>query len=386
VAKIRFEEGSYASRIIYYVALAVVFPWQSLHLIPGSHQIILRVISQLKENGYIVVSDKGAQKSIKIAKKAIDILDTVKPGLKDYYMFNSENHTSRGAAAGDKATKLQMLSRKHKVGETYCMCSMAGTRILFNEKPELQIVYSNKCLDDYLDAPLFYNSREIKSVDPEQRHKTEFSRIIGLIISRGGCYNVYNINKGLIKWNQYGENKAKVLTNDIITSNFSESDVDTSHIKSGEAIMFAKDFSAAETFLASKGSRPDGNGFELISFDNTYQDIYLIPLDMYGALQLKVITTPGWRKILLACVFGIDRSPDSSVDCDAYIEDTFCLTLFDGNIARLRRFNQSIYEKGPQHFKILCFPFQTETIKSILDFEIEIQEVEVETFISAFFS
>lgn len=384
--KIRFEEGSYSSRIIYYVALAVSFPWQSLNLIPGNHRIVLRVIKLLKDEGYIIISDKGEQKSIKIAKKTIDILDSIQPGLKDYYMFNSENHTSRGASSKDKATKLQMISRKHKVGESYCMCNMAGAKILFNEKPKLQMVYSNKSLDDYLDSPLFYNSREIKSVDPDQKHKTEFSRIIGLMISRGGCYNIYNINKGLIKWNQYGENKAKVLTNDIITANFSESTIDTSHIKTGEAIMFAKDFTAAEAFLSSKGSRPDVNGFELISFDNTYQDIYLLPLDMYGALQLKVITTYNWRKKLLSCVFGISESPVTNVDCDAYVNEQYCLTLFDGNIARLKRFNQSIYEKGPKYFKILCFPWQTETIKNILDHSITIQEVEIETFVEAFFS
>lgn len=385
MSKIRFEEDSYASKIIYYVALAVAFPWQSLSLIPGNHRIILRVIKKLKEEGYVLVSGSGQQKTIKIAKKTIAILDTVKPGLKDYYMFNSENHTNRGASAGDTATKIQMLSRKHKVGETYCMCSMAGSKILFNEKPKLEIKYINKSLDNYLESPLFYNSREIKSIDPEQRHKTEFSRIIGLIISHGGCYNVYNINNGLIKWNQYGENKAKVLTNDIIASNFSDSTIDTSHLKTGEAIMFAKDFSAAEAFLSSKGSRPDNNGFELISFDNTYQDIYLLPLNMYGALQLKIITTYLWRQKLLSCVFGITESPTTTVDCDAYVNNVYCLTLFDGNIARLRRFNQSIYEKGAQYFKILCFPWQTETIKRILDFDIEIQEVSTEDFVSAFF-
>lgn len=385
--KFRFSEDSYASIIMYYVALAGSFPWKSLNLIPGSHTMVLRTIRGLRDEGYLIVKDKGEQKTLKIAKKALSILDTVRPGLYDYYMFNSENHTSRGAPAKDKATQFQLIARKHRMAETYCMCNMIDSRLLFAEKPRLSIKYSNKDLSGWLDAPIFYNSREIKGIDPEQQHKTEFSRITGLLISLGGCYNVYNVHNGLIKWNQYGENKAKVLTSDIINANFSSVFGANGMYKSDAAIMLAKDFSAAKAFLSSSGSRPDKNGFELISFDNTYPDIYLVPLDMYGALQLKILTFPDWHKRLMDCLFE-DYNPNfySAVDCDNFINGKYVLSVLDGNIARLRRFNQAIYEKTSSEFEIICFPWQTETVKDILDFDINILEVGVDDLINTFFN
>lgn len=384
--KFRFSEGSYASSVIYNVALAVSFPWKSLYLIPGSHTMVLRTIKGLVEEKFLTVSGNGEQKTIKITKKAVDELDNIVPGLYDYYMFNSENHTSRGVSANNKSEKLQRLTRKHCLAEVYCMCNMVNSRILFNEKPRLNINYSNADLTSWLNVPIFYNSKEIKKVDPQQQHKTEFARIIGLLISLGGCYNVYNVHNGIIKWNQYGENKAKVLTSDLINANFSSVFGQGSLYKSNAAIMFAKDFSAAERFLSSKGSRPDANGFEFISFDNTYTDIYLLPLDIYGALQLKIITTQDWHRKLLSCVFD-EYDPDfsSSVDCDTIINGKYVLSMFDGNIARLRRFNQSIYERTPQQFQIICFPWQTETIKNILDFNISILEVDIEDLTERFF-
>lgn len=384
--KFRFSEGSHASTIIYYIALSGSFPWKSLGLIPGDHTMILRTIRDLRKEGYLIVKDKGEQKTIKIAKKALDILDVVHPGLYDYYMFNSENHTARGAPKNDKAAQFQLIARKHRMAETYCMCNMIDCKVLFSEKPTLSMKYSNKDLSGWLTHPIFYNSREIKSVDPEQQHKTEFSRITGLLISLGGCYNVYNVHKGLIKWNQYGENKAKVLTSDLINSNFSSVFGRDKMYKSDAAIMLAKDFSAAEVFLSSTGSRPDKNGFELISFDNTYPDIYLIPLDIYGALQLKILSYPNWHTRLMNCLFdNYDPNRYSAVDCDNYIDGKYILSLLDGNVARLRRFNQSIYEHSPSEFEVICFPWQTETIKNILDFGVNIVEVGIEDLINVFF-
>lgn len=383
--QIQFLPGSYASIIIYYVALAVEFPWHSLNLLPGDHIQVTRCIRKLKDESYIIVHEKGAIRSIKLTKKALPILDKVCDGLYDYYMFNSENHTFRGTLHGDKATLIQNLSRKHRLGEIYCMCRMIDCRLLFNEKQRL-VIDKRVEIDESLDTPIFYNSRELKKIDEEQMHKTEFSRLMGLIVSRGGYYNVYSVNNGRFKWHQYGEGKAKVLTEDVINANFSAQFPAAYGARADNAIMFASSFDAAAVILNNEYNVKDSRGFEFLSFDNTYPNVYLLPVDVYGALQLKMITSEDYHNRMMKCIFNEPMDPILNIDCDKYKDGKYILCMFDGNIGRLKRFVMSLYNIGANNAKVICFPWQTDTIRTIVGVGVSIETVDINSFAKDFFA
>lgn len=386
---IKFLPDSYASKVIYYLAISVEFPWSAIELIPGDHTMIIRAVRKLKSEGYILVYNKGRYKSLRLAKKSLDILDKVHPGLYDYYMTISENHTFRGVPAGEKKLAMQLLSRKHRVAEVKCMMELTGTAILPNDKPELIINAKREPLISDLSTSLFYSSKEIKNIDVSQRHKTEFSRIIGLFISEGGSYNIYNVGNGKFKWASHGENKAQLLTSRVLNANFLYDGDKTGFYKSSSAIMFVNTFSALNTILTARHSLKDENGFEFLSFDNTYENIYLLPLDYNGAMMLKIMSTENWHnKLINKILNAAPISGPNNIESDAKINDKFVLMMFDGNIARLKRFNQSLYIfKNHSNFQIICFPWQRETIEKYLDFcDIEIKTVDEETVFSDFFS
>lgn len=368
------------------MALSVEFPWKSLSLIPGDHTMIIRAVRKLRKENYVIVYNSGKQKSIKLAKKALSILDSVEPGLYDFYMILSENHSFRGVPAGDKSRACQLLARKHRVAESICMMKLINCAILPTEKP--QLLFNNNATEPIPVRPLFYSSREIKNIDVAQKHKTEFSRIIGLLICEGGQYNIYNIGSGRIKWSSHGENKAQLLTSRVLNANFLYDGVNGFY-KSESAIMFVNDFSAMNTILTARKTPKDEHGFELLSFDNTYDNIYMIPLSYNGAIVLKILSTQNWRIRLATAIFGdLPNGSVSGTDGVIKLNDKSILLMFDGNISNIKRFNQSLHitEARPDKWEILCFPWQAEPIRQYLDHDVTIKVLPEETVISSFFA
>ncbi len=382
--KINFLPNSYASNILFHVALAVEFPWKSIDLLPGDRIQNVRCLKLLKDEKYISVHEKGKFKSIRLTKKALPVLDKISEGLYDTYMFNSDNHSYRGAPKNDKTMLIQMLTRKHRLGELYCLGSKINCRMLFGQKPELTLE-KRQTISDELLTPIIYNSRELKRLDPEQMHKTEFSRLLGMIISAGGYYNVYSVNNGRFKWNQYGEGKAKILTEDVINANFSCQFPSEYGARSDSAIMLASSFSAAAEILNNEYHTKDSRGFEFLSFDNTYPNIHLLPVDLYGALQLRIITSENYHSKMMKILFGNSEQKVHNLDCDVVRDEKYILSMLDGNIGRLKRFVMGLYSVGASNGSVLCFSWQEEVIREIVGDSVSIQVIDMNEFALEFF-
>ena len=189
---------------------------------------------------------------------------------------------------------------------------------------------------------------------------------MGALFSPGGIYCVYNTNKGLMKWNSQGEGKAQVLVEDIVKQNSIV--YHNTNFEANNAIMFGKDMEPALEILISNGGKRDSNGFEMLSFDNTYRNIYYLTLDDNGKRQLNIMTKSNWHDILKEEIFPEEyiNFKYSSIDCDAINGNKYILMFFDGNIGRLRRFKQASYDSKGNKFEILCFPWQSNLIKEYM--------------------
>ena len=362
---IQFRRNSYANIILEYIALCGEFPYQSLEMMNKSKVVLQRTINALKKEGYITITGSGPMKTVRITKKAFPIIEAINPNYLDNYLTVSENHHFRGGTYKNNNVGARQTWRKHRMAEILCLLKQLDVKVWQHEKTTISLDPNQTPEISFYDL-VFYTSKELKNADISQRYKTEFTRIMGTLFSPGGIYCIYNTNKGLMKWNSQGEGKAQVLVEDIVKQNSTE--YHNTNFEATEAIMFGKDMEPALEILLSNGGKRDPNGFEMLSFDNTYRNIYYLTLDDNGQRQLDIMTKEDWHDILKEGIFPEEyiNFKYSNIDCDAVAGYKYILMFFDGNIGRLRRFKQASYDSKGKNFEILCFPWQLPIVKKYM--------------------
>lgn len=376
---LKFKKGSYAVYLLQMIALCGEFPWQSLYLLDGNDRIIKRTLKQLKNEEYITVTGKAYSKTIRITKKAFPVLEKIGEGYLEHYLSVTDNHHFRG---GSTETGKRQIWRRHRIAEIYCCLKQTECKLWPFEKPTLSLRYGDKNGKNISQSDIiYYTSKEMKNSDVEQRYKTEFTRIMGALISPGGVYCMYNTNKGLIKWNSQGEGKAQVLVEDVVNINCVRQD----SIKIDSAIMFGRDMTIAQKILESNGGRRDDNDFEMLSFDNTYDNIYFLTLDYNGINQLKLMLQNNWKEILKYLIFP-EHFLDfqyTSIDCDAYDKENkkYIMLFLDGNIGKLKRFKEASYDNKNKKFEVVCFDWQEEMLKTYLPPHVTIKSITFDYFL-----
>ena len=363
---IQFRRNSYANIILEYIALCGEFPYQSLEMINKNKIVLQRTINNLKKEGYITITGTGPMKTIRVTKKAFPVIEAINPEFLKNYLIVSENHHFRGGTYKNNNVGARQTWRRHRMAEILCLFKQLDINLWQYEKPELSL-HPRNTPEITHDDLIFYTSKELKNADVNQRYKTEFTRIMGTLFSPGGIYCIYNTNKGLMKWNSQGEGKAQVLVEDIVKQNNIK--YHNSNFEANNAIMFGKDMEPALEILLSNGGKRDPNGFEMLSFDNTYRNIYYLTLDDNGQRQLDIMTKENWHDILKEEIFPEEyiNFKFSNIDCDAINGNKYILMFFDGNIGRLRRFKQASYDSSQKKFEVLCFPWQASIVKEYME-------------------
>lgn len=375
---IQFRRDSYALSLLLHIVMAGEFPYNALHLF-GNKKMLQRTVLDLKKEGYITVNGTKENKTIRITTKAFPIIENINKTYLDYYYSITDNHHFRGN--GTLKVGSRQSYRRHRLAEIMCCLEALDVDFWPDKKPELTLSERKNNIPS--DRKLFYTSKEIKKIDANQKYKTEFTRIMGLIFSPGGIYCVYHTNKKRMKWNSQGEGKVQVLVDDIIKMNCSK------YVEPNKAIMFTKDINIIDDILMLKAGEKDENNFELLNFDNTYDNIYIVPVDLGkdlgGLIQLKILMSENDRNIIKQKFLSQEEInfQYSTVDCDAITKDGhFKLMFFDGDIGRLKRFKQAMFDKNPSDFEVLCFSWQKEALRKYLPAEVTLIEYPTQEIVS----
>lgn len=355
---IHFRPGSQVWQLITLLSFVGELPYQSLSLL-GSERVYKALVSRLTTVQtfrnfqtdaemtvrLLTVSGKRHNKTIRLYKAALPILDWLYPCAYGYYMDSFWNHRFPGDAAH--------WERNHRVAETAAMCMRAGIEARPYLLPMLQNETRCMVTPEY---PSLYLGRDIKRVGQTEMNKTMFTRMTGAIFSSANCYAVYNTRDAVMKWSGMGEFKALHSLMEIARLNANISSIDA-------AVLFGRSEDIAlKTLLQSDKSRRME-----FRFDSIYRHIYFIPMNEAGIRQLRLLTLPDWKEKLLDLLFYPEtRSFDRGLfEYDACINGVYVLAHLDGDIARLIRFRDAI-ECQPVAFEILCFPHQVDFLQEYL--------------------
>lgn len=380
---VKFLNGSYAEDMLKMVALCGEFPWSGLDMIERDKKILLRSLLKIRKDGFMSVSGSAEMKTIRMTKKGLAPLLELGEGYLAHYLGMTEGHKFRGGTKASGAAGATQTWRRHRMAEILVTFLYSGVKVWDFEKPYIDLSLNTPKLINEDDI-VFYTSRQLKNAGDGENKKVDFTRIMGALFSPGGIYPIYHTNKGLMKWQQQGEMKAQILLENIVNCNYNSENHFDYH--ASRAIMFGKDINVFVDILKSNGGKRMQNNFELLSFDNTYNNIHFITLDDNGNDQLKMLMSKNWKEKMLNIIFPeeIRISDTSDIDADARIENTFVLSFLDGDIGRLKRFTKSSIIAPDYEFQVICFPWQEEALKKYSS-NIKTNTINHKAFFDAFF-
>lgn len=356
--------GSHAVDIVTILSVTGEFSFGSAWLF-GNEAVIRRLINNMStpqeiilgdtryEGQLLTVSGSGQFRSVRMRKWAYPILKEIEAD--EYYKatFGRKNFTGC----------IKNKDRNFRVAECVIMFFRAGIEFRPYMLPKLQnsniqnVVPKRSC---------FYLAKDLKKLDPDGLPKTQFTRIAGLVFLDRQPYAVYNTRSSLMKWNGAGESKTAASMQSIIRMNTGDKKLDS-------AIMFYESEKIAiETVRDIKAKEELDLGFIKI-----YPKIFFIPLGEEGIRQLKLFVKPKWRERAVKYLFEDDVELSLYVDFDATIDGHKILCFFDGDVARLIRFKNSVmYHK--YKFGIVCFPHQKKIVEEFFGFEVALTVITME--------
>lgn len=363
---IHIRPGSQTQTLIMLLSTVGEFPTRSLHLL-GNERVYKALVHRLTSPEtfrnsmtgeemtvrLLTVTGKASGKTVRLYKAALPILEWI--GGKEYYLSSFWNHKFPGDAAHKE--------RNHRVAEAVAMCMRAGVTYRPYLLPTLQNREIRSVIPKY---PALYLAKDIKRVGEEEINKTMFTRLTGALYTDGSCYAVYNTRNAVMKWHGKGEFKAMQNLVDISRLNAGISRVDS-------AVLFGESEKIAlGTLLLS-----DKMDFR---FDSVYRHVHFIPLNEFGIRLLSLMLIPDWNAQLLDLLFDPEaRSYNKGVfEYDAFVDGVYVLSHLDGDIARLIRFRDSVYNRAGR-FEVLCYPDQVLFLREYLGPNVSIKTIGIDS-------
>ena len=213
--------GSQAFLLVSLLAVTGEFPLSSLHLLGneralrelvrrGSGRQVIRNSdgSAQIDTRLFQISGRGRDKSLRLYKGALSVLDWIHPAAYRYYMDSFYGHRFPGDSAHRE--------RNHRVAETAAMLMRSGVEIRPYLLPALQTETIRQTVTD---RHAFYFARDLKKLRAGEQNKTIFTRTVGALFSTESCYTVYNTRASAMKWSGLGEFKALHSLNELARMN-----------------------------------------------------------------------------------------------------------------------------------------------------------------------
>jgi hypothetical protein len=176
-----------------------------------------------------------------------------------------------------------------------------------------------------------------------------------------------------MRWSGFGEIKARQEVSEIVRMNAKLHEVTS-------ALLFGNSEEIAlQTIINSDKSLK-----KELRFDRVYNKIHFVPLNKNGVDLLKILTLPDWQEKLMSVLFSSKtrmRGYDS-IEYDAYEDDKYYYSYFDGDIAKLIRFKGSLQSRT-QSFEVLCFPWQAKFLNDYLSGSVTIKQLATQTVLKA---
>lgn len=368
-----FRQGSHARSLTAVLAVTGEIPVKSLALF-GSQRVYRALVTRLCEDQTLCNTDtgeklscrlltlhgNGAKKSVRFHKSGLPVLDWV--GARNYYLNAYWNHNFPSDDVH--------VERHFRFAEAAILFARAGAEI----RPWCaRVLQKQAILREPFSMPTLYAAKDLKKVQDFELRKTQYARFTGAVFTRDNTYVVYNARGAVMKWNGIGEYKS-------LQSIIGLSRMNTLVFSVDGAILFGKSEDLAVRTVEDMDNAPRPE----LRLDYVYRHVYFVPLNEDGIDQLRLLLIPNWNERLLCALFDPNQRAYNQglFEYDAIVDGSFLFEFFDGDIARLIRF-QKAAPAYRNRCELLCFPFQVGLVRRVLGDLVYIRTIETTAILDA---
>ena len=362
---IRIKRGSHAYVLLCFMGLIGELPYKSLHLL-GNAQTVRRVVEKMcvKEE-YIndetkevfevkafIQSGAGNKHTIRLSKKALKLLDWV--GMRKFY----DDVTYNCNMPGDEVH----VYRNHRMAEVLFMMYRAGANYLPTTIPILEY----KGFDySRVKSTCFYPSRLIKNMNEDESVKLKYILALGAVLSPYASYVVYNTRDKAMRWNGIGEQKARIIIDNLVGRNTKIEEMRSCLLfaNNGQAILETLKNSLKKRAVKGKNGRWYRE--TPVSVVDVYNHVHYIPLNETGIRMLRIMFLPNYQERIQNVIYTKPLLDNKWTIFDGRNNDWYYINHFDGDIGKLY-YLKGFLEVQPTKCTMVCFDFQYDYLKSYL--------------------
>lgn len=358
------DSDSFSALLLMLVALSGEFPIEQVRRLSGSVSYADFVVKRLKREKLIRTYYRDGLRGLRLtasAKKqlAADWPDRFGP------LFTGDTMTN-----APKYTVLHRL-RLHRMAEV--LVSMFNVGIPFSpwEKP---VVFTPTPPSEapYIDGLSYFSSREVKQLGAAAT-KIRNSRAVGILLSDGQVFSVYNTGPALMKWEYQAEMRLKALLQIELCQNRLPGQFGGAELG---AILFGVDMGQVPVLLDADTERK-----EHFIQDGSYRHFYFLTCDHRGDVILYLLFHPDEKAVLDGILSqGLDPSrPNWSVMNDAMDGGSPVLFAYTCDMPRIRKFDNVLHIHGWVG-TLYCFDFQENAMRQICGPNVDIRCIDFEAY------
>lgn len=347
-------------------ALSGDFPTSLLGKLSGSYEWTKKTVRQLVNSKLIHRYQKDGIKSLRLTKKARDM-------LLDYNRERFELLLEGSGLVRAKQTNKLKRLRCHNLAGAYLMMMETGVSVYRDEKAEIFNLRPWDTLPlsvmEKWSVPCFYSSIEVKTKENEYI-RIQNTRAAGVLFCNElDTYLVYNTGSSPLKWSEKSEQKLVGVVEGVLTSW-------KLPVSPTRGIMFGDDMETMLKLLTSDG----GNRRQYYRVDYTFPAMHYIPVDENGKRLLCLICSKdAKRRISKRLGIGLEKPGRPIYAHDAMDGETSVLFAWDLDMVKIRSFKDGLAlcrERG----RVLCLDFQAGILTSYFGNLADIEPLNPETF------
>lgn len=358
------DSESFSSLLLTMTALSGEFPIEQIRRLSGSTSYADFVVKRLKREKLVRTYYRDGLRGLRLtaaAKKqlAADWPDRFSPLFTGDTMTNAPKYT------------IPHRLRLHRMAEVLVSMFNVGILSFPWEKPA---VFTPTPLYEppYIEWSAYYSSREVKGLGTAAT-KIRNSRAVGLLLTDGCIFSIYNTGSALMKWEYQAEMRLKAmlqieLCQKRLSRQFGDAEL--------SAILFGTGMGQVPALLDA-----DTKCRNHFIQDGSYHHFYFLTNDHYGDIILYLLLHPDEKEVLDNILAqGLDPAlPNWPVVNDAMDGDNPVLFGYTCDMPRIKKFGHALHIQD-RTGTLYCFDFQEEAMRLVCGSNVEIQHIDFDAY------
>ena len=357
----------------YLLALTAVsgeLPADQIERLPGGDYYKANVIKALKQKRLLHTYYRDGLRGFRLTAKARELLAKM-------YPERFETVLTGAAETNHIKSELSRRLRLRRIAETTVTMMNAGVRIYRDEKPDLLSSDREETNGLSVDAPAFYNSREIKEIGTVFV-KIKGARSVGVLLTEDTVFVTYNLGNALMKWQYRAEMRTKALMQTVLCRERLPQQYPPEAVK---GLLLGNDMTLAYDILAGEG------GKQYFLLDGSYEHFYYLTNDCRGEQILRLMCSAKLCEkmdtILLTDL--ADKDEGMPIEHDGIDKKGHpVLFAYTCDLPRIRRFDTALRLQNKAGV-LICFDFQKDALCRYCGKQIEFETIDFEKWERRFF-